>query len=133
MNRVIDYGFILKFNEDDIKIIEQHEDRIILQQLKYFYEMEKKTTGYIKALYLHHLLDFFKETHVNIQDIDLVHEKFLQDKVIVEISDVDGKKINFQNQIDEIFNLIIENRKELYEDLKGEYLTNLQNSKYKKK
>ena len=133
MNRVIDYGFILKFNEDDIKIIEQHEDRIIIQQLKYFYKMEKKKAGYIKALYLHHLLDFFKETHVDIQDIDLVHEKFLQDKVIVEISIVDGKKINFQKQVDEIFKLIIENKKELYEDLKGEYLTNLQNSKYKNK
>ena len=133
MNRVIDYGFILKFNEDDIKIIEQNEDRIIQQQLKYFYEKEKKTAGYIKALYLHHLLDFFKETHVNIQDIDLVNEKFLQDKVIVEISDVGGKKINFQKHVDEIFKLIMENKEELYEDLKGEYLTNLQNSKYKKK
>lgn len=70
---------------------------------------------------MHHLLDFFKETHVNIYDIDLVFEKFLQNKAIVEITDSNGNKINFQEDLDEIFKLLKENKKELYEDIKGKY------------
>jgi len=74
---------------------------------------------------LHHLLDFFKETHVNIYDIDLVFEKFLQNKVIVEITDSEGKNINFQEDIEEIFKLLKDNKKELYEDIKGQFSEDL--------
>jgi hypothetical protein len=75
---------------------------------------------------LHHLLDFFKETHVNINDIDLVFEKFLQNKVIIEISDTEGKTINFQKDLNEIFNLLKDNKNELYEDIKGKNPSNLE-------
>ncbi len=77
--------------------------------------------SYVKAFFLHHLLDFFRETRVNINDIDLVFEKFLQKKVIIEITDSEGNKINFQEEINEIFELLKGNIKELYEDLKGKY------------
>lgn len=132
MNRALDYGFIwVKYKENDVAI-EQNNENIIFQQLNYFHEKEKKKKGYIKALYLHHLLDFFKETYVNIRNIDLVYEKFLQDKVLVEISDSDGLSINFQDDINEIFKLIRENKEEVYNDLKGEYLLNLKKSKNQK-
>jgi hypothetical protein len=113
-------------NENNDNTRDNNEDRIILQQLGYFFKREEKNPGYIKALYLHHLLDFFKETHVNIQNIDKVYEKFLQDKVIAEISNVNGEIINFHNDIDEIFELLRANIEELYEDLKGEYTANLE-------
>ncbi len=74
---------------------------------------------YVKCFYLHHLLDFFKETRVNIYDIDLVFEKFLQQKVKTEFSDNIGNLINFNNEINEIFQLLRENKQELLSDLKG--------------
>jgi len=67
---------------------------------------------------LHHLLDFFKETHVNIHDINLVFEKFLQNKVIIEIKDSTGNNINFQEELNEIFDLLRKNKGELFTDLK---------------
>ena len=112
------------FEKKDIGLDEINETKIY-QQLKYFYEKKKKN-GYIKAVFLHHLLDFFKETHINILKINFVLEKFLQDKVVVEITDSEGNIINFQEEINEVFRVIKENKDELYEDLKGEYLFNLE-------
>jgi len=74
---------------------------------------------------LHHLLDYFKETRINIYDIDLVFENFLLEKIGSEIVNKKGSKINFLNEIQHIFNLLKKNKKELYSDLRGEYLTNL--------
>ena len=76
---------------------------------------------------MHHLLDFFKETHVNIYDIDLVFKKFLQNKVIIEITDSEGKKVNFQKEVEELFKLLKNNKRELYEDIKGHYAEDLEN------
>ena len=59
----------------------------------------------------------------------MVFEKFLQNKIIVDISDSEGNVINFQNEINEVFRIIKENKDELYEDLRGEYLFNLEKSK----
>ena len=122
INRACDYGFNWAFYERDNANFESNDEIIISQQLKYFYERDKKKRGYIKALYLHHLLDFFKETHVNIYDIDLVFEKFLENKAIIEIVDYEGKKVNLKRDLEEIFNLLRNNKRELYEDLKGKYI-----------
>lgn len=132
VNRTLDYGFNWTLYQEDDATIEDYDDSIISLQLKHFTEKEKNKKGYIKALYLHHLLDFFKETYVNIYDIELVFKKFLQDKVIIEIPDVEGNPINFQEEIQEIFQLLRENNEELYIDLKGEYKPELEKSKNKK-
>ena len=79
--------------------------------------------SYVKALFLHHLLDFFTETRVNINDIDLVFEKFVQNKVVIEITDSEGNKLNFQKDVNALFKLLKDNKKELYEDLRGRYFT----------
>ena len=36
--------------------------------------------SYVKAFFLHHLLDYFSETRVNINNIDLVFEHFIKNK-----------------------------------------------------
>lgn len=64
--------------------------------------------------------------------MDLVFEKFLQKKVIREILVKDHKKVSFQNEIDEIFTLIKENKDEVFEDLKGDYLIDNEKSENKK-
>ncbi|UCD00901.1 MAG: hypothetical protein JSV23_08435 [Promethearchaeota archaeon] len=119
INRALDYGFNWALYQKDDVEFENSNESIIFQQLKYFNEKDENKKGYIKALYLHHLLDFFKETHVNIHDLKLVFKKFLQEKVIVEIYDSVGKITNFQEELNEIFDLIKENREELFEDLKS--------------
>ncbi|NVM35202.1 MAG: hypothetical protein HWN81_06380 [Candidatus Lokiarchaeota archaeon] len=119
VNRTLDYGFNWTIYQQDNIEIENHNDSIIFQQLKYFNEKDQNKKGYVKALYLHHLLDFFKETYVNIYDMDLVFEKFLQDKIVVEIMDSDGNNTNFQEEIQDIFQLLRDNKEELYVDLKG--------------
>jgi len=77
---------------------------------------------------MHHLLDFFRETRVDINDMELVFNKFLESKVIIEYIDNDDNVINFQKEIDEIFQLLRENKYEFYEDLKGMYLLNSENN-----
>jgi hypothetical protein len=79
--------------------------------------------SYVKAFFLHHLLDYFCETRVNINDIDLVFEKFLQNKVIIEITNTEGNKINFHKDVNDLFRLLKENKRELLEDLRGNYFT----------
>ncbi|MFX0186527.1 MAG: hypothetical protein ACFE8A_02200 [Candidatus Hodarchaeota archaeon] len=112
--------------DKEILSIYNENERIIDRQLKYFYLMdkEKKYSNenlYIKAYYLHHLLDYFTETRVEINNIELIFDKFLEDKVIVELSD-NGKIINFRKEIKEIFQLLRENKQELYDDFKGLHL-----------
>lgn len=84
---------------------------------------------------MHHLLDFFKETHVDIYNIELVFTKFLQNKVIYKFINDKGEEINFKEDINELFQILRENKQHLYNDLKGSYLLNLEktNNKNKKK
>lgn len=123
MDKNIDYGTEWAFN-DKFRDLFDEDDNIILRQLKFFHykDLEKqysKENLYVKAFYLHHLLDFFMETRVNIYDIEQVFQKFLEKKVVIEFIDKKGKKINFQKEINEIFQLLAENKEELYIDLKG--------------
>ncbi|MEE9377020.1 MAG: hypothetical protein V3V33_03195 [Candidatus Lokiarchaeia archaeon] len=133
VNRTLDYGFNWTIYQEDNIDIENHNESIIFQQLTYFNEKDKNKKGYIKALYLHHLLDFFKETYINIYDMGLVFKKFLQDKVLIEIMDSEGNKTNFQEEIQVIFQLLRENKEDLYIDLKGEYFPEFEKSKKKNK
>ena len=129
MNRFIDYGVNWALNNNNKSEIPEYDDPIILRQLKFFHErdLEKKYSKenlYVKACYMHHLLDFFRETRVDINDMELVFKKFLESKVIVEYIENDDNIINFQKEVDENFQLLRENKHEFYEDLKGMYLLN---------
>jgi len=121
------------YDEKDALIYDE-DDSNIVRQLKYFYQkdLEKKFSDkklYIKAFYLHHLLDFFKETRVEVYDLDLVFKKFLQEKVNAEISDISGKNVSFQKELDELFDLLKKNKQELYDDLQGANLTRSEKKK----
>lgn len=130
VNRLIDYGVNWALNDNRSEIPE-YDDPIILRQLKFFHkqDLEKKYSKenlYVKACYMHHLLDFFRETNVDIKDMELVFKKFLESKVIIKYIDNDDNVINFQKEVDEIFKLLRENKQEFYEDLKGMYLLNIE-------
>ncbi|MFX0026957.1 MAG: hypothetical protein ACFE8M_11155 [Candidatus Hermodarchaeota archaeon] len=123
MDKNIDYATEWAFN-DKFRDTFNEDDNIILRQLKFFHykDLEKrysKENLHIKAFYLHHLLDFFMETRVDIYNIEQVFQKFLEKKVVIEYKDKKGKIINFQKEINEIFHLLSENKEELYIDLKG--------------
>lgn len=131
VNRFIDYGANFSvYDENDITY-NQIDDSVLLRQLKYLYQKDlkkkyDKENLYVKTYYLHHLLDYFRETRFDINNIELVFEKFLEDKVVNEFSDRSGKIINFQNELDKLFQLLRENKQELYNDLKGNYLLSLE-------
>ncbi len=55
----------------------------------------------------------------------MVFEIFLLNKIGSEIVNKNGSKISFLNEIQQIFTLLKKNKKELYSDLRGEYLSNL--------
>jgi hypothetical protein len=59
--------------------------------------------------------------------MELVFKKFLENKVILTYIDNDNNVINFQKEVDEIFQILRENKEEFYEDLKGMYLLNMEN------
>jgi len=132
VNRLVDYGVNWAFNNDK-KEIPEYDDPIILRQLKYFHQkdLEKKYSRenlFVKACYMHHLLDFFRETRVDINDMELVFKNFLENKVIIKYVDKEENLINFQKEIDEIFQLLRENKQEFYDDLKGMYLLDKEDS-----
>ena len=112
-----------------------NNDRIVVKQLKHFYKKDReakysKDYLYVKAFYIHHLLDYFRETRFDTRNLNLIFKKFLQEKVIIEIFTDDGKRINFQNEIQSIFKLFRHNKDQLFADLEGDYIspTNKKNS-----
>lgn len=133
VDRNIDYGTTWAFNSNN-NDPSNDDESVIVKQLKFFHQkdLEKKYSYknlYVKAFYLHHLLDYFRETRFDIYDIDLIFDKFLQEKVKTQIVNNIGKEINFQNEIHQIFDLLKKNKRELYSDLRGEYLIRLDNKK----
>jgi len=133
VDRNIDYGTTWAFNSNN-NDHSNDDESVIVKQLKFFHQkdLEKKYSDknlYVKAFYLHHLLDYFRETRFDIYDIDLIFDKFLQEKVKTQIVNYKGKEINFQIEIHQIFDLLKKNKRELYSDLRGEYLTRLDNKK----
>ena len=77
----------------------------------------------VKAFYIHHLLDYFRETRYDIKNLDLIFEKFLQEKVIDEIYLDNGNLINFQKEIQSIFELFRNYKDQLFADLEGDYIS----------
>ena len=45
-------------------------------------------------------------------------EEFLRNKVVIEIANSDGTKVNFEEDVNALFKLLIDNKKEFLDDLK---------------
>jgi len=99
-------------------------------------DLEKKYSNeqlYVKAFYLHHLLDYFRETRYDVNNLELVLKKFLENEIIFEFLDKNGNTINYQLVIKQIFQLLRENQRELYEDLKSVHNLSLEKNREQKK
>ena len=122
VNTNIDYGTEWAFSENEQKG-EDIDEPISLRQLKFFYkkDVEKKYDNdflYVKAYYLHHLLDFMKETRLNLDDLDEFFKNFVKKKVFLEFINENKKTISFKKQLKEIQDLVRKNQNELIQDLK---------------
>ena len=127
MNRNIDYGTSWAFNRTIGNYSVGENQSNIVKQLIYFHQQDidegNGLNSHIKAFYLHHLLDYFKETRINISNINAVFEIFLKEKIEIEIISYNGKKVNFLKEIQQIFDVLRKNKEVLYSDLKGGYFT----------
>ena len=128
VDRNIDYGtqWVEESHNDNSNY--NIDDRIVVKQLHHFYKKDKEAKYsteylYVKAFYIHHLLDYFRETRFNTQNLDLIFNKFQQEKVTTEIKTDDGNIINFQREIQTIFNLFRRNKDQLFADLEGDYIS----------
>jgi len=128
VNRHIDYGTSWAFNEGENDFSSEEYESAVAKQLNFFHqkdlEEQNNHTSYVKAFYLHHLLDYFKETRINIYEINAVFDQFLKEKIETETINNEGDKVNFSKEIHKIFDFLRKNKEELYSDLKGGYLTN---------
>lgn len=117
VNRSIDYGS--DWVNNTISGRSNIDESPFYHQLVYFYDKDHDHRNYVKAYYLHHLLDFFKETNVDVRRLDLVFETFLQKKAVVEIRNPHGQRVKFNKLLEDIFQLLRENKTQLLEDLFG--------------
>jgi len=112
-NRVIDYGFNWVYSaKSDIK---NNDDPRFLH-LTYFYEMDPKNKNYIKAYYLHRVLDHLKETRH--KELDKALKEFETEKCLIEIERLNGQIINFKKEIDVILSLLRDNENKVLADIR---------------
>lgn len=112
-NRVIDYGFNWVYSaKSDIK---NNDDPRFLH-LTYFYEMDPKNKNYIKAYYLHRVLDHLKETRH--KELGKALKEFETEKCLIEIERPNGQIINFRKEIDSILSLLRDNGNKVLADIR---------------
>ncbi|MFX0077274.1 MAG: hypothetical protein ACFE96_17675, partial [Candidatus Hermodarchaeota archaeon] len=81
VNRDLDYGTSWAYPDETSKNHYNTDDNKAIQQLHFFHKRDSANqsdnqNSYVKAFFLHHLLDFFMETRTDINNIDLVFEEF---------------------------------------------------------
>lgn len=112
-NRVIDYGFNWVFSAKSENIKNNDDPRFL--HLTYFYEMDSKNKIYIKAYYLHRVLDHLKETRH--KELDKALKEFKTEKCLIEIERPNGQIINFRKEIDGILTLLRDNENNVLADI----------------
>jgi len=126
VNRNIDYGTSWAYKESENDFSAEEYESAIAKQLNFFHQkdLEEKYdhNSYVKAYYLHHLLDYFKETRINIYEINTVFDQFLKEKIETETINNEGKKVNFSKEIHQIFDFLRKIKKNYTQILKGDIL-----------
>ncbi len=128
VNRNIDYGTSWAFTDSDNEFYVEEFESTVAKQLNFFHkkdlEEEDNDKSYVRAYYLHQLLDYFRETRINIYEINTVFDQFLKEKIKTEIITNEGNNVNFLKEIHQIFDFLRKNKEEFYSDLKGGYFSN---------
>nr|MDO8108809.1 hypothetical protein [Candidatus Sigynarchaeota archaeon] len=90
-------------------------------ELKYLHEKEPVTDEFVKAYYLHLVLDHLKETRFN--DLERAINEFLTEKVLIEIRIHGGMVISFKKALDEVISFLRRNEREILGDIhaKGDF------------
>ena len=86
-------------------------------ELKYMHDKDPVTKEYIKAYYLHLVLDHLKETRH--KDFNKAIDEFMTEKILNEIQLPDGTVISFANELDWILAFVKENQREILDDVHG--------------
>src|SRR5271157_5288462 len=100
VNRIIDYGsfstlFMVDKNNEENK---NEIDNPQFYELKYLHEKDPITGEFVKAYYLHLILDHLKETRY--KDFTKAIDEFLAEKILSEIRLPDGGILSFRKELD---------------------------------
>jgi hypothetical protein len=128
VNRLVDYGsfstyFMADAVDDDGTIVvgeaddrshpEAHEHIL----LKYMYRKDPTALEYVKAYYVHLMLDHLKETrHRNLGD---AMDEFKRDKALLKMKSRDGVVVSFEGVVDEMMSFFRANEQEIMADVRG--------------
>ncbi|MBN2154310.1 MAG: hypothetical protein JW839_22840 [Candidatus Lokiarchaeota archaeon] len=116
VNQVIDYGsFSTFFNVKEAPDQFQDDQRYFI--IKYLYRKDPASNSYVKAYYLHLLLDHLRETRI--RDVDAAVNDFIDNKALIELPIGDDIVLNFRRELDDLASMIHENREEIWSDLHG--------------
>jgi len=110
---VIDYGFNWVFSAKNENISYNDDPRYL--HLIFFYEKDPINKYYVKAYYLHQILDHLKETRN--RELKKALNEFVEKKSLIEIKGPDGQIISFKKELNEILTLLRDNEENLLSDI----------------
>ncbi len=110
---VDDDGSITGHNEDDGTPLEVHEHVM----LKFMHRKDPTHLEFVKAYYVHLMLDHLKETRHS--DLGDALDEFKGHKELLSIKSRDGTVVSFESVVNEIMSFFRENEREIMNDIHG--------------
>jgi hypothetical protein len=110
---VDDDGAIAGYDDDDRTPPELHEHVM----LKYMYRKDPARLEYVKAYYVHLMLDHLKETRHS--DLGEALDEFKCHNELLSIKSRDGAVVSFENVVNEIISFFRVNEREIMNDIHG--------------
>ncbi len=116
VNRSIDYGASFVFFALKRKHAMENDDRRY-HELLYLYEKDPEHLEYVKAYYMHFLLDHLKETKK--KELASALDEYKQEKALLEVILEDGRVVSFLKMVDDLISLLLEHEAEVTADVYG--------------